>query len=224
MDKNLIHKTDWKLGETVKPDDLNRLEGNDKKLNSEILSNANEIKECIKKDGSVQFDVGEGKGIKIGANIDIIVVEGNLYIRNKTNSNDYKSLQITDDGFVLPAGNLQLGSGNYRFREAWVGADSKEVNGFSIETNGRIKQWGWVVFPNQPNNSSWVSTDIDFPIEFPNKCISVQVTADLGGANFAYVEGGAGYYTTSKFIIYAHKIELNPDHTHYALKWEAIGC
>lgn len=107
-----------------------------------------ELLNCIKKDGSIPFETGQDKGIKIGENIDIVEVNNNIYIRNKSNPNDFKILQLTHDGFLLPAGNLQIGSGNYRFRKIWVGSESNSVErGFVTLTND------WVLIFGAVNNA-----------------------------------------------------------------------
>lgn len=104
-----------------------------------------ELLNCIKKDGSIPFETGQDKGIKIGENIDIVEVNNNIYIRNKSNPNDFKILQLTHDGFLLPAGNLQIGSGNYRFRKIWVGSESNLVErGFVTLTNDWVLIFGAV--------------------------------------------------------------------------------
>lgn len=68
--------------------------------------------------------------------MDLYILEIKLVPKKRT-------LQLSSDGFILPSGNLKLGSGNYRFRELALGyTDVKDWNGFTMLPNGFILQWG----------------------------------------------------------------------------------
>ena len=56
-------------------------------------------------------------------------------------------------------------------------ANSKAINGYQKMSNGVIIQWGWSAIPSIPNGiGSFVEQTINFPITFPNNCLSVNFT------------------------------------------------
>ncbi len=145
-------------------------------------SNRKQILNCVKKDGSVPFESGAEKGIKIGEIARITVEGNNIVFYNKSNGSH--SFQLTNDGHFLLSGGGKIGSGNYPISELWLGGRSISENGYSKLPNGLIIQWGRRMV-SQSSSGAY-----NFPLAFPNDCLSIVIAGNYNSDRDYYLRAG----------------------------------
>lgn len=166
-----------------------------------------ELINCIKKDGSIPFENGQDKGIKIGEIARITVEGNNILIHNR--SNGLHSLQLTNDGHFLLSEGGKIGSGNYPISELWLGERSITENGYSKLPNGLIIQWGRGMV-SESNSGAY-----NFPIAFPNDCLAIGLSGSWNSTRDYFLR--MGRVSKSTYGQYSSSVE------HNEVSWMAIG-
>lgn len=108
---------------------------------------------------------------------------------------------------------VELGVSAYPFKDIWLGGHSKESNGFNKLSNGFIEQWGSMVSTNTKQG------DVNFPISFPNKTLSVVVTMNRADStshwvNIATESGRLGGFSWFSNLALSFGV---------GFRWRAIG-
>lgn len=170
-------------------------------------SNRKQILNCIKKDGSIPFETGQDKGVKIGEIARITVEGSNILIYNK--SNGLHSIQLTNDGHFLLSEGGKIGSGNYPVSELWLGERSINENGYSKLPNGLIIQWGRGMV-NESNSGVY-----HFPVSFPNDCFAIGLSGSRNSNRDYFLR--MGRVSKSTYGQYSSSVEYNE------VSWMAIG-
>ena len=99
------------------------------------------------------------------------------------------------------------------------------VNGYEKLPNGLIRQWGWSAIPAIPSGiGSSVEQTINFPITFPNSCLSVNITgtADSGDDGLEALNSAA-YRDRNKVIVRSYRMVGTYNGTPGSVCWQAIG-
>ena len=99
------------------------------------------------------------------------------------------------------------------------------VNGYEKLASVIIIQWGWSAIPPIQNGiGSSVEQTINFPITFPNSCLSVNFTgtADVGDDGIEALHG-ALYIDKNKVIIRSYRIVGSHNGVSGTTRWIAIG-
>lgn len=170
-------------------------------------SNGKQILNCIKKDGSIPFETGQDKGVKIGEIARITVEGSNILIYNK--SNGLHSIQLTNDGHFLLSEGGKIGSENYPVSELWLGERSIAENGYSKLPNGLIIQWGRGMV-NESNSGVY-----HFPVSFPNDCLAIGLSGSWNSTRDYFLR--MGRVSKSTYGQYSSSVEYNE------VSWIAIG-
>ena len=111
------------------------------------------------------------------------------------------------DGFA-PKNDKVLGTLENPWNDIFIKGVSKNNNGYTKLPNGMILQWG-EYYEGNLNHSTFF-----FPISFPNKCISVQLTTVSTNKNYAAVK--VAEYTNSQ-------VTINNNICPVKYTWIAIG-
>lgn len=179
----------------------NKIEKNNQKQEEEILN-------CVKKDGSVPFEAGVGKGIKISEIADI-VVEGDDLIITTNKQGAKKSLRLTSNGNLSTIEGGELGTSTNPWGELWLKSYLKEYNGYTKLPNGLILQWG-SGYIKQSNSGNFA-----FPIAFPNDCVSITASGGYNNDRDYFLR--VGRINKSTYSIHSSSVTEN------SMSWIAIG-
>lgn len=99
------------------------------------------------------------------------------------------------------------------------------VNGYEKLPSGIIIQWGWSAIPPIQNGIvSFVEQSINFPITFPNSCLSVNFTgtADIGDDGLEALHSVI-YRDKNKVIIRSYRMVGSYSGVPGSVSWQAIG-
>lgn len=154
------------------------------------------------------FIIRNGDGVQIGTitadNVGIITFTSN--ISGKSFGLDYRGHFVTSNGVEIYEAGQRVYSPNYRPDELHVDGD----NWWSRDSSGKITQGGIV-------NRSANSNPVNFPLPFPNKVLSIQLTlrevTSSGGSADNIIAQGAN---NSGFFVWMNANELSA-------YWEATG-
>lgn len=72
-----------------------------------------------------------------------------------------------------------LGTPDFAFSEIWAGDFSKQANGYTILPNGFILQWGTIWTSSGLSQGAIAKGSVTLPIRFPNKGLSLVLSAEL---------------------------------------------
>ena len=112
-----------------------------------------------------------------------------------------------------------------KLKELYTLGSSKTQNGYQKLPSGVILQWGLaVIHPIQNGIGSFTEQSINFPITFPNSCLSVNFTGTTDvGDDGAEALHSAMHIDKNKFIIRSYRMVGAYNGVTGSTRWFAIG-